>query len=152
MNMSRHLDDALAELEVAARHVREALAGESAEPSTVHWARQMLSVLAELERQGGRVPQREFLRIGERFGYHRRGMAGFYQQLVSSERGETVLTDVGRERLRSLRTSYEPLVPRDLATAFPADTDPFVMHLRAVGSGSGDAYDAEDAKRELYRS
>lgn len=46
-------------------------------------------------------------------------------------------------------------VVRDLidAAALPEDPrqDPFYRHLAAEGEGSGTAYDADDAKRDLYR-
>jgi hypothetical protein len=71
------------------------------------WARMMLAVLDEVDRLGGEVSRMRFLQIGEKHGYSRRGMAGFYQQLV--EPGPdyaTRLTAGGRERLRILRERY----------------------------------------------
>ena len=71
------------------------------------WARMMLSVLDELDRLGGEVSRMRFLQIGEKHGYNRRGMAGFYQQLVEPRPGyKTRLTPGGRERLRILRERY----------------------------------------------
>jgi hypothetical protein len=71
------------------------------------WARMMLSVLDELDRLGGEVSRMRFLQIGEKHGYNRRGMAGFYQQLVEPRPGyKTRLTAGGRERLRILRQRY----------------------------------------------
>ena len=46
------------------------------------WARMMFAVLEELDQLGGEVSRRQSLQIGEKHGYNRRGMAGFYQQLV----------------------------------------------------------------------
>ena len=71
------------------------------------WARMMLAVLDDLDRQGGEVSRMRFLQIGEKHGYNRRGMAGFYQQLVESRPGyKTRLSAGGRERLRILRERY----------------------------------------------
>jgi hypothetical protein len=71
------------------------------------WARMMFAVLDELDRLGGEVPQRRFLEIGEEHGYNRRGMAGFYQQLVEpAPDGMTRVTAVGRQRLRLLRERF----------------------------------------------
>jgi hypothetical protein len=67
----------------------------------------MLAVLDELDQQGGEVPRRAFLEIGERHGYNHRGMAGYYQVLVAaSPGGMTRITPAGRERLRLLRERY----------------------------------------------
>lgn len=148
--MSRSIEDALTDLERAVRRVREALAPEHTQ-GPAYWDRQMLSVLLEVEKRGGRVDGDEFLNIGERFGYQRRGMAGFYQQLVRREGNETVMTDEGRARLASLRTLHDPLPPVDLR-GVSSDADPFLSHLRADRPGSGSVYDAESAKRDLYRS
>jgi hypothetical protein len=53
------------------------------------------------------VSRQRFLEIGERHGYNRRGMAGFYQQLVEpSPQFKVRLTATGRERLRLLRERY----------------------------------------------
>lgn len=71
------------------------------------WAKMMFAVLDELEQRGGVVSRLEFLEIGERHGYNRRGMAGFYQQLVEpAPKFKTRLTATGRERLRLLREWY----------------------------------------------
>jgi hypothetical protein len=75
------------------------------------WAQMMLSVLAELERRGGRVRKAVFADIGEGYGYHRQGIAGFYQGLVSRDGGYTVLTAEGRARLKDLQDRYEELPP-----------------------------------------
>jgi hypothetical protein len=71
------------------------------------WARMMFAVLDEVDRLGGEVSRREFLEIGEKHGYNRRGMAGFYQQLVEPAPDfKARLTSNGRERLRILRERY----------------------------------------------
>lgn len=71
------------------------------------WARKMLAVLEDLDRSGGEVSRREFLRIGERHGYNHRGMASYYQVLVEpASKGKTRLTAAGRERLQLLRERY----------------------------------------------
>jgi hypothetical protein len=50
------------------------------------------------------VSRSRFLQIGEKHGYNRRGMAGFYEQLVELGPGyKTWLTDTGRKRLLFLR-------------------------------------------------
>ena len=148
------LSKALAALETAARQVRDALSHEAPRTPEAEeespWLRQMLAVLEELLRRGGRVTKAEFLEIGEMYGYMRQGMAGFYQHLVRSENGDAVLTDEGRDRIRTLRSRYEPAQPSGLAWSH-ADDDPFLVHVRSSRSGSGSPYRAEDAKRELYR-
>ncbi|MGZ8630661.1 MAG: hypothetical protein ACXWZF_06790 [Actinomycetota bacterium] len=71
------------------------------------WARMMFAVLDQLDREGGQVSRQRFLEIGEEHGYNRRGMAGFYQQLVEPAPGHaTRLSATGRERLRFLRERY----------------------------------------------
>ena len=71
------------------------------------WARMMFAVLDELDRMGGEVSRQRFLQIGEKHGYNRRGMAGFYQQLVEPRpRYKARLTAAGRKRLRFLRERY----------------------------------------------
>jgi hypothetical protein len=71
------------------------------------WARMMFAVLEDLERLGGEVSRARFLQIGEKHGYNRRGMAGFYQQLVEPRpQYKTRLTASGRRRLRLLRERY----------------------------------------------
>ncbi len=72
------------------------------------WARMMLGVLDELDREGGEVSRRRFLEISGRHAFGRgRGVAGFYQQLVEPAPGfRTRLTPAGRERLRLLRERY----------------------------------------------
>jgi hypothetical protein len=73
------------------------------------WARRMLSVLAELDRRGGRVPKADFLEIGAAYDYASNGMGGFYQGLVALDGDETVLIDEGRARMELLRKSYKEL-------------------------------------------
>jgi hypothetical protein len=75
-------------------------------PGEETWARQIYDVLSQVARRGGSVPRREFLEIGERAGYERQGMAGFYQQLVTLVGNRTYLTDAGRERLRALEGRF----------------------------------------------
>jgi len=71
------------------------------------WARMMFGVLDDLDRAGGEVSRRRFLEIGQEHAYSRRGMAGFYQQLVEPTPGfKTRLTAAGRKRLRFLRERY----------------------------------------------
>jgi hypothetical protein len=73
------------------------------------WAKMMFDVLDELDGLGGEVSRQRFLEIGETHGYNRRGMAGFYQQLVEPAPDFKVrLTPRGRERLRFLRERYAP--------------------------------------------
>jgi hypothetical protein len=73
-------------------------------PRGDRWARMMLGVLDDLDHAGGEVTRQRFLEIGEVHGYNRRGMAGFYQQLVEPTPDfKTRLTSTGRERLRFLR-------------------------------------------------
>jgi hypothetical protein len=67
----------------------------------------MFAVLDELDRLGGEVSRQRFLQIGEKHAYNRRGMAGFYQQLVEPRpQYKTRLTPAGRKRLRFLRERY----------------------------------------------
>ena len=66
----------------------------------------MLGVLGEIDTRGGSVPREEVLAIGERHGYSRRGMAGFYQGMLRLEAGVAKLTDAGRARLEALRQNY----------------------------------------------
>jgi hypothetical protein len=82
------------------------------EPPNVFLARQMLSVLTELDRRGGKVLRAEFLEIGEMFQYERQGMAGFYQGLVTADGGATKLTNKGRKRMVQLAKHFEPLQPK----------------------------------------
>jgi hypothetical protein len=71
------------------------------------WAKMMFGVLDDLDRAGGEVSRQRFLEIGEEHAYSRRGMAGFYQQLVEPAPDfKTRLTATGRERLRFLRDRY----------------------------------------------
>lgn len=53
------------------------------------------------------MSRQRFLEIGEEHAYSRRGMAGFYQQLVEPAPGsKTRLTATGRKRLRFLRERF----------------------------------------------
>jgi hypothetical protein len=71
------------------------------------WARMMFAVLDQLDREGGEVSRQRFLEIGEEHAYNRRGMAGFYQQLVEPGPNFTTrLTVEGRRRLRILGERY----------------------------------------------
>ncbi len=71
------------------------------------WARMMLAVLDDLDREGGHVSRQRFLEIGEAHGYRNQGMAGFYQQLVAPGPDHTTrLTPIGRRRLESLRARF----------------------------------------------
>jgi len=79
------------------------------ESDSDRWARRMLSVLAELDRRGGRARREEFLEIGATFDYAPNGMGGFYQGLVALDGNDTVLTDDGRARMQRLRKSYKEL-------------------------------------------
>ena|SRR5206468_927247 len=72
------------------------------------WARMMFGVLDDLDRAGGEVSRQQFLEIGQKHGYSRRGMAGFYQQLVEPAPAfKTRLTATGVRRLGFLRERYE---------------------------------------------
>ena len=72
------------------------------------WARMMLAVLQDLDREGGEVSRRHFLEIGETHGYRNRGMAGFYQQLVEpGPDGTARLTEIGRRRLETLQARFD---------------------------------------------
>lgn len=85
-----------------ARSARIDLGGNS-NPQGDRWARKMLGVLDDLDRAGGEVTRQRFLEIGEAHGYNRRGMAGFYQQLVEPAPDfKTRITPAGQERRRSL--------------------------------------------------
>ena len=71
------------------------------------WAKMMFAVLDQLDREGGKVSRQRFLEIGEENAYNRRGMAGFYQQLVEPGPNFTTrLTPEGRKRLKILRERY----------------------------------------------
>ena len=71
------------------------------------WATMMYAVLDQLDREGGEVSRQRFLEIGEEHSYNRRGMAGFYQQLVEpTPHSTTRLTAQGRERLQTLKSRY----------------------------------------------
>lgn len=156
--LTKELAEAVREAERAWGRVRDLLA-DDAEPEDDTYARRMLSVLAEVDLRGGRVGRRELLNIGEGFGYRRRGMAGFYQDLLLREGEYAVLTDVGRERLATLRSLYEELTPPPLSAGFwrselrgDPGADAFVRYmLDNDRPGSGVTFRAEDAKRELYR-
>jgi hypothetical protein len=71
------------------------------------WAKMMFGVLDDLDRAGGEVSRRRFLEIGQEHSYSRRGMAGFYQQLVQPVPGfKTRLTSAGKRRLAFLRERF----------------------------------------------
>jgi hypothetical protein len=71
------------------------------------WARMMLAVLKDLDSRGGEVSRRAFLEIGQNHGYSRRGMASYYQVLVTAApKGNIRLTEAGRERLHLLQTRF----------------------------------------------
>jgi hypothetical protein len=72
------------------------------------WAKMLFAVLDQLDREGGDVSRQRFLEIGEEHGYNRRGMAGFYQQLVEPGPDFTTrLTAEGRRRLEVLGDRYK---------------------------------------------
>jgi hypothetical protein len=71
------------------------------------WAKMMFGVLEDLDAAGGEVSRQRFLEIGEEHAYSRRGMAGFYHQLVKPAPGfKTRLTETGRSRLSFLRQRF----------------------------------------------
>jgi hypothetical protein len=71
------------------------------------WAKMMFGVLDDLDRAGGEVSRQRFLEIGQEHSYSRRGMAGFYQQLVQPVPGfKTRLTSAGMRRLAFLRERF----------------------------------------------
>jgi hypothetical protein len=70
------------------------------------WGRMMLGVLEDIDRHGGTVSREEVLSLGERHGYSRRGMAGFYQSMLELESGVAKLTKAGRARMKALRQTY----------------------------------------------
>jgi hypothetical protein len=114
--VDREIDKYLRQIEKGARGVVDATTALRAalapsEEGAKPWGRMMLSVLAELQRRGGRVHKSVFADIGELYGYDRHGMGGFYQGLVRHEGGYTVLTEVGEERLAILRDLHEELPP-----------------------------------------
>lgn len=150
---------ALRDAELALARVRALLgAPQESDPSDALSGRRMLSVLAEVRRRGGRVRTDELLDIGEGFGYRRRGMAGFYQDLLQRDGDQAVLTDAGHERIARLRARYEELGPPPMSSrfwdrAFPVDykSDPYYLHLIKPKPKTGVPFSAEDAKRDLYR-
>ena len=78
----------------------------------------MYAVLDQLDREGGEVSRQRFLEIGEEHSYNRRGMAGFYQQLVEPTPDQTTrLTSQGRERLRTLGRATRNRRPQAINTA-----------------------------------
>lgn len=92
---------------------------------TERWARMMFAVLDQLDTEGGQVSRRRFLEIGEEHGYNRRGMAGFYQQLVEPAPDHAArLSATGRERLRFLRERYGRSHDRDRADPTVRSPDP----------------------------
>lgn len=158
---AKQLVKALRDAERALARVRSLLGDDEGEPDDELFARRMLSVLREVDIRGGRVRRDELLDIGEAFGYGRRGMAGFYQELLRREGDDAVLTDEGRARLEHLRSRYEELSPPPMSHpfwkhAFPEDrtSGPWVRWaLNNDRPGSeAEPYSAEDAKRELYKT
>lgn len=151
------LVEALKQAEQALRRVRVLVGGSEETNEDELWARRMVSVLAEVDRRGGRVAGDTLLAIGETFGYRRRGMAGFYQDLLQRDGDDAVLTDEGRRRLERLRSRYEELPTPPVTSAFWRGIgvldpeDPFVRNVHAPKPHSGTPYDAEDAKRDLYK-
>lgn len=108
LDVERRLERVERLLRAAADEARSARLDLGLEPTVDdRWARMMFEVLDELDRSGGEVSRRRFLEIGATHGYNRRGMAGFYQQLVApAPAHKTRLTKAGRERLRFLRERY----------------------------------------------
>lgn len=98
--LQRELGDEVARL-------RELVGAE--ETDEERWARMMLSVLGEIDRRGGSVSMEELRDVGERYGYNRRGLAGFYQSLVSHDGAMATLTPEGTSRLEALRRRYKEL-------------------------------------------
>ncbi len=108
LDVERRLERVERLLRAAADEARSARLDLGLEPTVEdRWARMMFQVLEELDRAGGEVTRQRFLDIGAEHGYNRRGMAGFYQQLVAPAPAyKTRLTEAGRERLRFLRERY----------------------------------------------
>jgi hypothetical protein len=108
LDVERRLERVERLLRAAADEARSARLDLGLEPTVEdRWARMMFQVLEELDQAGGEVTRLRFLEIGAEHGYNRRGMAGFYEQLVEpAPAHRTRLTDVGRERLRFLRERY----------------------------------------------
>jgi hypothetical protein len=108
MDVERRLERIERLLRAAADETRSARLDLGLDPGPEdRWARMMFEVLDEVDRSGGEVSRQSFLQIGEEHGYNRRGMAGFYQQLVEpAPKLRTRLTVTGRERLRRLRERY----------------------------------------------
>jgi hypothetical protein len=89
------------------------------------WARMMFAGLEDLDHLGGEVSRRRFLQIGEKHGYHRRGVAGFYQQLVEPRSEyKTRLTPAGRKRLQFCVSVMERADRHDRQTDTPAERRP----------------------------
>lgn len=159
MSELRRVLDALDQAEKALGRARVLLGAEPDDAGEDElWARRMVSVLSEVDRRGGRIPGDDLLAVGESFGYRRRGMAGFYQDLLERDGDDAVLTEIGRHRLERLRSRHETLSPPPVSdSAFWQGArlldpdDPFVVHVRKPKRGSGAAYDAQDAKRDLYK-
>ena len=109
LNVERRLERIERLLRAAADEARNARTDLGHAPAAgARWAKMMFAVLDEVDSLGGEVSRRRFLEIGEKHGYRHRGMAGFYQQLVEpTPNYKTRLTDVGRERLRTLRERYD---------------------------------------------
>jgi hypothetical protein len=108
------------EIRDQARALREELGRE--EPAEVMWNRMILEVLAEIDKRGGKVPRKDVLEIGEKAGYDRQGMAGFYQQMLElREDGYAYLTDKGKERLATKWTSSQGRGRRGRQTSASAE-------------------------------
>jgi hypothetical protein len=108
LDVERRLERVERLLRAAVDEARSARLDLGLEPNPYdRWAKMMFAVLDEVDSLGGQVSRQEFLEIGERHGYNRRGMAGFYQQLVQPAPDfKARLTPNGRERLRILRERY----------------------------------------------
>ncbi len=109
LDMERRLERVERLLRAAADEARSARLDLGADGGGANdrWAKMMFTVLDQLAREGGEVSRQRFLEIGEEHGYNRRGMAGFYQQLVEPGPAFTTrLTEEGRERLRILGERY----------------------------------------------
>jgi hypothetical protein len=109
MDVERRLERVERLLRAAADEARSARADLGTDGNgNDRWAKMMFAVLDQLDREGGEVSRQRFLEIGEEHAYNRRGMAGFYQQLVEPGPGFTTrLTPEGRKRLRTLGARYK---------------------------------------------
>jgi hypothetical protein len=100
----RRVEKLLAELIGEVAQLRDDL--DLGEPDDDRRARRMWKVLEEVDRRGARVRQPELLDIGQEFGYRRRGMAGFYQELFALDGDSVRITEAGRDRLDALRRKF----------------------------------------------